>query len=260
MSTKIPYLDEVWSPMTGCSGKNCAIRESCWAYGMMRFPVIQAMHGERGYDTEYGIEVESIPFDEVQFHPDRLDQPLHWKKARRVGVCFLGDLFDDQMKSGVVEWEKVMEIINVMWNAPQHQYFILTKQPQNMLEFYQEWMRPEDKKDHIWWGTSYCTQPDFDEKVLQLLQIPGKKWISAEPLMERLWFGKDLYQWASIDLVIVGCHSNPRRYPCKLEWVESVVDQCRAVGIPVYVKQIEINGKCVQDFKKFPTSVKVREL
>ena len=43
--TAIPYLDEVWNPVTGCAGIGCKIKEHCWAAAMVkRFP---AIHGIR---------------------------------------------------------------------------------------------------------------------------------------------------------------------------------------------------------------------
>ena len=40
------------------------------------------------------------------------------------------------------------------------------------------------------------------------------------------------YEWA-----IVGGESGPGARPFDLAWLESVVDQCRAAGVPVFVKQ-----------------------
>ena len=45
--------------------------------------------------------------------------------------------------------------------------------------------------------------------------------------------------------IIVGCESGPKRRPCKIEWIENIVYQCQEAGVPVYVKQIPIDGKCV---------------
>ena len=39
------------------------------------------------------------------------------------------------------------------------------------------------------------------------------------------------------DLIIVGAESGPNRRDCKVEWIEDIVDQCRAANVPVYVKQ-----------------------
>ena len=48
--------------------------------------------------------------------------------------------------------------------------------------------------------------------------------------------------------------------PCKLEWVELIVRQCREAGIPVFVKQLEINGKLVKDINKFPPELQIRQI
>lgn len=55
----------------------------------------------------------------------------------------------------------------------------------------------------------------------------------------------------SIDWVVVGCESGPKNRPCKIEWIQSIVDQCQAEGVPVYVKQININGKVVKMPEEF---------
>jgi protein gp37 len=62
-----------------------------------------------------------------------------------------------------------------------------------------------------------------------------------------------------INWVILGTESGPYRRPARLEWMEAVVDQCRAAGVPVFVKQIELNGKVEKDFDKFPASLQYRE-
>ncbi len=62
-----------------------------------------------------------------------------------------------------------------------------------------------------------------------------------------------------VDQVIIGCESGHKRRPCKLEWVRSIVEQCRAAGVPVHVKQLEINGKVTSDISKFPADLQIRE-
>ena len=47
--------------------------------------------------------------------------------------------------------------------------------------------------------------------------------------------------------MIVGCESGPKRRPCKLEWVDSLIRQGKKMGIPVWVKQIEVKGKIIKD-------------
>lgn len=41
-----------------------------------------------------------------------------------------------------------------------------------------------------------------------------------------------------LDWVIVGGESDPGARPCALEWLESIVSQCRTASVPVFVKQL----------------------
>lgn len=50
-----------------------------------------------------------------------------------------------------------------------------------------------------------------------------------------------------LDWIVVGCETGPRRRPCRLEWVRTVVQQCFASHVPVFVKQIEIDGEIVDN-------------
>lgn len=41
-----------------------------------------------------------------------------------------------------------------------------------------------------------------------------------------------------IDWVIVGGESGPGARPCDVAWIRSIVEQCKAAGVPVFVKQL----------------------
>lgn len=62
-----------------------------------------------------------------------------------------------------------------------------------------------------------------------------------------------------LDWIIVGGETGPGRRPCRTEWIESVVAQCRAAGVPCHVKALEIDGKIEHDINKFPEHLRVRE-
>lgn len=279
--TGIPYLTETWNPITGCSGRGCKAR--CWARDMVRrFP---AIHTSQRDPTD---ERPIMSFGDVVFHPDRLSKPLHWRKPRVVGVCFMGDMFDEEVKD---EW------IARVWcemhhHALKHEFIILTKQPGQMAEWYSKcgsggglgWIthnntEPENAYNgtgiivgtdktwplpNVWNGVSITDQEDADRMIPDLLRVPGHKWISLEPMMGKIDLQSSwrlgLFWLDKISLMVVGCHSNPRRYPCPEGWIDSIVDQCQQAGVSVYVKQVDIGGKCVRDIDRFPPNLRVREI
>ena len=298
MPTKIDYLTETWNPISGCSGKGC--KAHCFAREMVRrFP---NLHGHSACEGVYGgIEADPVPFNQVQFHPDRLDKPLHWRKPRRVGVCFMGDLFDEQVP---LDW--VDRVFAVMTLADQHSYFVLTKQPERMVEYFSyhkdfrnradrvsevcgdHFDYPYDAPDpaekwpleNVWLGVSVTDQEDADRMIPELLKVPGKKWVSIEPML-----GPIFLDWAldhpqrtalsQIDWVVLGCESGPKRRPCPHEWMIDVVEQCKYAGVPVWVKQVEVPAqisanrppfyhpnqtRVSHDPDEWPEELRVREL
>jgi len=256
MTTGIPYIDETYNVITGCSGKGCKVRDHCWAREMVkRFPAIHGIiNGVGGSRDVMGYEYpERVPFSTVQFHPDRLDKPLRWRKPRQIGVCFTGDWMDDQVHS---QW--IDKMIGVMFQTQQHTYFTLTKQPQRIVKE-MPWINDSwgGFPRCVYNGVSITDQEDWNSKKHDFLRIPGRKWISYEPAMQRVFFGPDLYQ---VDWLVIGCESGKNRRPMPLEWAIDVVEQCKAAGVPVWVKQISLNGKVVHDINLFPPELQVRQM
>lgn len=109
---------------------------------------------------------------------------------------------------------------------------------------YGPWPLPQ-----LTFGVSISTQAEADKLIPILLRIPAaRRIVSAEPLIEAVDLGllgtipKDIspaYRLTADKLegVIVGGESGPNRRPMKLEWAESLVDQCVAAGTPIFVKQ-----------------------
>jgi len=67
-----------------------------------------------------------------------------------------------------------------------------------------------------------------------------------------------------IDLVICGGESGPGARPMNEEWTRDLVRQCRAAGVPVFVKQIHratpSGGLRVsKDMNEWPEDLRVRE-
>jgi len=186
------------------------------------------------------------PFSEIQTHPGRLEQPLHWRKPRQIFVCSMGDLFHEK-----VPWAFVDEIMSVVRGTPQHVYYILTKRPGQMVEYFEQVGVP----DNVWLGVTAENQRTADERVSILLSLPGwKKFISVEPMLESVnliiekqapdnlnYYVNPLRRssiFASyISWVICGAESGENRRECKIEWVRNLKNQCVEAGVSFFYKQ-----------------------
>ena len=64
-----------------------------------------------------------------------------------------------------------------------------------------------------------------------------------------------------LDWVIVGGESGPGARPMQNDWAQSLVDQCKAAGVAVFVKQLSSGGpRAIKDLDAFPEGLRVREL
>ena len=181
---------------------------------------------------------------------------------RRVFCGSMMDVFED--------WPELVShrarLFNVISETTELDWLLLTKRPQNVLPMVTA-MRPllqwEDQESdidpitlpNVWLGFSASTQADLDAGLTYLLKCPARvRFLSLEPLLEAIDLsrvmsgfeisrdedGNDLGSggWGSaIDWVIVGGESGPQARPCNVEWIRSIVEQCKAAGVPCFVKQ-----------------------
>jgi len=112
--SKIQWTEKTWNPITGCTkvSEGCA---HCYAEG-----VANRFWGDR-------------KFGDVQFHPDRLNQPLRRKKPTMYFVNSMSDLFHEAVTD-----EHLDQIFAVMALTQHHTYQVLTKRPERMLEYFRE--------------------------------------------------------------------------------------------------------------------------
>lgn len=221
------------------------------------------------------------------FVETQLNKPLHWKKPRMIFVCSMGDLFHESVP---FEWvDKVMAVVALCY---QHTFQFLTKRPERMAEYMlnggDRWGRMDEIKkalremkrptlaaacwyfDNLWLGVTAENQEMADKRIPILLDIPAAvRFVSVEPMLEGInldaYMGRQygicnaVYSYSYLDQVIIGCESGSGRRPCKVEWIQSAVDQCAAAGVPVFVKQIEVNGKVNHNPAEWPESLRVRQ-
>lgn len=112
-------------------------------------------------------------------------------------------------------------------------FLLLTKRPSNILKmvpksWLQRWPR------NVWTGTSPTTQRHVDTLLPQLLKVPGKHFLSCEPLLSRI----DLTDYLPrIGWVIAGGESGAGARPMHPDWVRDLRDQCREQRTPFFFKQ-----------------------
>jgi len=245
MATKIEWAEESWNPVTGCTpiSEGCV---HCYAKRMA-----QRLKGRYGYP-------EDEPF-KVTVHPDRLDQPLKWKKSRMIFVCSMGDLFHSAV---LFDW--LFKILCVIENSPEHIFLILTKRPAHMLVQLEKMLHYWDKADqqifpNLWLGVTAENQQRADERIPILLQIPAaKRFVSIEPMLGPVDIssalpietigGVEMETW--LDWVILGGESGPGARPLHPDWARSVRDQCQAAGVPFFFKQHSAADKIIYHFRR----------
>jgi len=196
--SKIEWTDAVWNPTTGCSkvSAGCA---NCYAEREWRRLAGNPMTAYFGRK-----------FNDVACHPERLEQPLRWKKPRKIFVNSMSDLFHESVPDKFIA--KVFAIMDL---ARQHTYMVLTKRPERAKELLssedfqfhvgmfqsqavREFKLPEPKEigpwplKNVWLGVSVENQEAADERIPLLLHTPAVvRFISAEPLLGSV----DLTKW-----------------------------------------------------------------
>lgn len=98
---------------------------------------------------------------------------------------------------------------------------------------------------NVWLGTSVETQKWADVRIPKLLETPAAvRFLSCEPLLGAIDLRPFLGSHASpidhdgLGWVIIGGESGPGARPMELGWGRSLVKQCQAAGVPVFVKQL----------------------
>jgi protein gp37 len=187
--------------------------------------------------------------ENVVLRPERLEIPLHWKKPKRVFVDSMSDLFHEQVTDYFI-----LNVFGVMERSQRHVFQVLTKRPQRMLEWvndYDHWLRYStgsgfaDFHPNVWLGVSVENQRAADERIPLLLQTPtAMRFVSCEPLLGEVDISLFLHAWHStsydtppIDWVICGGESGANYRPMDLAWLLFIVEQCKAAGVPIFVKQ-----------------------
>lgn len=261
--SNIEWTDRTWNPVTGCTkvSPGCT---NCYA--------------KRDWARLQHLPRYNRPFEQVECHPDRLHQPLHWRKPSKIFVCHNGDLFHES-----VPFEFIDQVFAIMALCQQHIFQVLTKRADRMLKYFNDrreegftegnisliygrprrsmpWIKSLPWNNdvailrwplpNVWLGVSVEDQQTADERIPPLLQIPAfVRWLSIEPMLTPIDITMALEQFHShspfltrnpspVQWVVVGGESGPNARPTVIGHIREVVKQCQAASVPVFVKQL----------------------
>lgn len=152
--TSIEWTDATWNPVVGCSRVSAGCM-NCYAE---RFAHRGMAEQHRGL-TQLSSSGPQWT-GEVRFLSEKLGEPLHWRKPRKVFVNSMSDLFHDSLSN-----EQIAAVFGVMASAPSHTFQVLTKRPRRMLDWF-EWV---DGRGHD--GRSMFPHDSQDWRIGQLLAV-----------------------------------------------------------------------------------------
>ena len=208
-------------------------------------------------------------FDSTRYNPRQVvrtktvfNLPLKIKEPSKIFTCSLTDFYHEEIDSYRGEaW-------GIIRQCPQHTFQILTKRPERIID-----NTPADllQADNIWFGTSVGS-PKGMQRIYDLLKVYCKtRFISFEPLHERIDMNLDLTDLIKIHWAIIGGESGNEtgkyRYrPCEIEWIEQLMKDLTpttAVFIKqmgtFLAKQLGMSDRHGGNINEFPEHLRIRD-
>lgn len=246
----IEWTDATWNPVRGCVKVSPGCKH-CYAETFA-----ERFRGVPGHPYEQGFDPRLVP--------DKLGEPLRWKKGRRIFVNSMSDLFQEAVPD-----DYIAACFGVMASCQQHTFQILTKRAKRMEEWFRwiasqetgphalcvleamahplELDSPMGKRDRLncgagWpWplpvvhlGVSVENRRFGLPRIEHLRRTPAAvRFLSVEPLLEDI--GEiDL---TGIHQVIVGAESGHGARGMDEQWVRRLRDQAVEQGVAFFYKQ-----------------------
>lgn len=224
--TAIEWTDATWGPVTGCT-KVSAGCDNCYAETLA-----ERFRGTPGHYYEHGFD--------VQLRPEKLDQPLRWRRPRRIFVNSMSDLFHDDVSD-----DYIAQVFSVMAASPRHTFQVLTKRHgrmRSLLNSYTFWMSVcyyerkialargftgdgphigvNNPLPNVWLGVSAENQQWADIRIPALLDTPAAvRFVSAEPLLGHIeFFGSPANPGPAIRRVGVQLHPSGPWGPAEYDY------------------------------------------
>lgn len=269
----IQWTDATWNPVAGCS----IVSPGCHnCYAAVMAARLEAMGQQKYAGTTKKVNGQVLWTGKINTDDAALSAPLKWRKPKRIFVNSMSDLFHEEVSDAYIE-----QVAQIMQLAHWHTYQVLTKRAERMAQLLATKLSFASTRGHIWWGVSVEDRNHGMPRIEFLRRAPAAlRFLSIEPLLEDLG-ALDL---AGIGWVIVGGESGPGARPMNLAWARSLRDQCKAAGVPYFLKQLgalpeseDDDAKCSKagtkyalgvlllkdkkggDISEFPQDLRVRE-
>jgi protein gp37 len=288
--TKGLFWDRAWKIVEGCSKVSPGC-DNCWSETetVMRCGHPNEKIRTRALMVTAHADSDGAPVNQDRFtgritmRYDNLDLPLRTRKPTVFAIW--NDLYHEDVPDSFRD-----RAYAVMALCPQHTFLVLTKRAERMADY---WSTPRtdlglriwkasphtkngkrvpavdcgrfqtDGISGVWHGVTCENQQTADERIPHLLRVPGKRFVSLEPMLgpidmenvdpmpqfphEDILYsldclrghlkGPDDMLGVSIDAVLLGGESGKNARPMYPNWARSVQDQCEAAGVPFYFKQ-----------------------
>lgn len=210
-SSRIEWTEATWNPTVGCTKISPGCK-NCYAESMAKR--LKAM-GTPGYENGFKLTIL----------PDRLEEPLRRKKGTVYFVNSMSDIYHKGVPDSYIE-----QVFDVIQRCPQHTFQVLTKRADRLALFFKQRTVPAN----AWIGVSVEDRQYGVPRIDFLRRVDARiRFLSVEPLLEHVG-SLDL---TDIHWVIVGGESGPKARPMRIEWVESIREQCDEQGVQFFFKQ-----------------------
>lgn len=266
VKSKIQWTDATWNIARGCT----KVDEDCKFCYMYR----DSLNSTR-YEPKKVVRTKTV-----------FDLPLRLKEPSKIFTSSLTDFFHEDIDSYRNEaWD-------IIRKCPHHTFQILTKRPERIVDHLPDPLDWVGGWKNCWFGTSVGSN-DGEKRVRDLISASlhrpfGITFLSIEPMYGPINFLKDYFfkglgfdhlhgtqRTKIIELIswiIIGGESGNdkgqyRYRECKIEWIESIIDQCKAAGVPIFVKQLGthlskkmgLKDRHGGDIDEWPEHLQIRE-
>src|SRR5688572_1905744 len=111
----IEWTDATWNPVRGCTKVSPGCKFCYAELFSERFRAVPGHPFEQGFD--------------LRLVPEKLDQPLHWRRPRKIFVNSMSDLFHEDVPA-----DYIARVGDVMRRADWHLFQVLTKRDDRLRE------------------------------------------------------------------------------------------------------------------------------